>query len=240
MVSVVAQRELIYSWLDYPILLKRKRIKNVYLRVNSDSGAVEVSAPQRMTLKEIEAFVLRNLSWLEQKRQQVLQKQAQELCYVTGEFIPLWGQKYPLTVTKIVGSGVRPSARLAQGKIVLTVSEVSTATERRELINELYRLELMTAITKTRREHELRVGQVAYEYRVRDMKTRWGTCNVRARRIWLSLALAKYHPRALAYVMVHELTHLLERGHNARFWRLVEEVCPNWREIRQELTRPPV
>lgn len=225
--------------LNYPILMTRKRIKNMYLRVNSDTGEVQLSAPLKMNKRDILLFVCRNLSWLKDRRQKTLSHRPPKLRYTTGELIPLWGKNYPLTVMVTAKENSKSDVQFKSDKIILAVSPDSTIVERRELIRLLYRRELMAAITATRREHEKNVGQIAYEYHVRDMKTRWGTCNVRARRIWLSLYLAQYHPRALAYVMVHELTHLLERSHNARFWRLVEDVCPNWREIRRELTEPP-
>ena len=231
--------ELWLPGLSYPIILIRKRIKNVYLRVSSDTGEVRLSAPLRMSKRDILDFVERNLSWMKERRQKILYQNSHRLRYVTGDCIPLWGKSYPLTVL-VTDEKTKSRAEVEPNRIVVLTPHNSTPTERQELIKLLYRRELINAIAATHREHELNVGQIAYEYHVRDMKTRWGTCNVRARRIWLSLHLAKYPPRALAYVMVHELTHLLERNHNARFWRLVGEVCPQWREIRHELAQPTI
>ena len=67
------------------------------------------------------------------------------------------------------------------------------------------------------------------------MRTRWGTCNIRARRIWLSLELAKYPLDCLEYVVVHEMVHLLERRHNARFKSLMDKFLPDWRERQRTL-----
>ena len=58
------------------------------------------------------------------------------------------------------------------------------------------------------------------------MKTRWGTCNVDAHRIWLNLELIKKSPQCIEYIVVHELTHLLERHHNDRFIKLMDEFMP--------------
>ena len=67
------------------------------------------------------------------------------------------------------------------------------------------------------------------------MKTRWGTCNVKEGRIWLNLQLAKKPPECLEYVIIHELTHLLEPGHNQRFYQLMDRFLPDWRRVHQEL-----
>ena len=79
------------------------------------------------------------------------------------------------------------------------------------------------------------LGVQTKERRVRKMKTRWGSCNVKERRIWLSSYLGAYPEECLEYVIVHELCHLLERGHNARFYRLVESCLPDWKERRAKL-----
>jgi len=73
------------------------------------------------------------------------------------------------------------------------------------------------------------------EFGVKNMKTRWGTCNIRARRIWLSLELAKKTPELLEYVVVHEMVHLLERLHNQRFKNFMTEFLPNWKELQGQL-----
>lgn len=67
------------------------------------------------------------------------------------------------------------------------------------------------------------------------MRTRWGSCNVNARRISLNLELARMPERCLEYVVVHELVHLLERRHNDRFWMLMDRFMPEWRLHRAEL-----
>ena len=79
----------------------------------------------------------------------------------------------------------------------------------------------------------------AREWRTKRMKTRWGTCNIAARRIWLNLELAKKPERCLEYVVVHELTHLLERNHTKRFYVLMDRFLPDWRERRDELNTVP-
>jgi predicted metal-dependent hydrolase len=72
------------------------------------------------------------------------------------------------------------------------------------------------------------------------MKTRWGTCNEQARRIWLNLELVKKPPQCLEYIVVHEMVHLLERHHNERFVAYMDEFMPQWRLFRDELNQAPL
>lgn len=84
-----------------------------------------------------------------------------------------------------------------------------------------------------------RLGVQVAEWGIRAMKTRWGSCNVRARRIWLNLELIRHRPECLEYVVVHELAHLLEKGHNARFYAVLDDHLPRWRELRAVLNGKP-
>jgi hypothetical protein len=72
------------------------------------------------------------------------------------------------------------------------------------------------------------------------MKTKWGSCNIEARRIWLNLELAKKPVQCLEYIVVHEMVHLLERHHNERFAELMDGFMPSWRLYRDELNRTPL
>ena len=81
------------------------------------------------------------------------------------------------------------------------------------------------------------MGVQIKEWGVKQMKTRWGTCNIRAKRIWLNLELVKRASHCLEYVVVHELVHLHERLHNARFWGLMDQFMPEWRAYRDELKK---
>jgi predicted metal-dependent hydrolase len=72
------------------------------------------------------------------------------------------------------------------------------------------------------------------------MKTKWGSCNREAARIWLNLELAKKDPACLEYVVVHEMAHLLERNHGKRFAKLMDSLLPDWRARRDALNRAPL
>jgi len=75
------------------------------------------------------------------------------------------------------------------------------------------------------------------EFRIRNMKTRWGSCNIQAKRIWLNLELIKKDKKHIEYVVLHELVHLLERKHNDNFKAYMDRFMPNWREIREDMKK---
>ena len=81
--------------------------------------------------------------------------------------------------------------------------------------------------------------QVA-DWGVKRMKTKWGSCSIEARRIWLNLELAKKPVQCLEYIVVHEMVHLIERHHNARFMELMDAFKPSWRLYRDELNHTPL
>ncbi|SJZ73828.1 Protein of unknown function DUF45 [Trichlorobacter thiogenes] len=84
------------------------------------------------------------------------------------------------------------------------------------------------------------IGVQIDSFGIKRMKTRWGTCNPTARRVWLNLELIKKPIHCLEYIIVHELMHLLEKHHNDRFKALMDQYLPLWRQYREELNRQPL
>jgi hypothetical protein len=78
------------------------------------------------------------------------------------------------------------------------------------------------------------------DFGIKQMRTKWGTCNIEAKRIWLNLELAKKPLHCLEYIIVHEMVHLLERRHNDRFMAYLDKYMPQWKAYREELNRLPV
>jgi predicted metal-dependent hydrolase len=103
-----------------------------------------------------------------------------------------------------------------------------------------YRAYLKEAIPSLIEKWEQVLGVTVVEWGIKQMKTKWGTCNIEAGRVWLNLELAKKSPRCLEYIVVHEMMHLLERHHNDRFRGLMNKYYPQWQLIRDELNREPL
>lgn len=218
------------------ITVLKKKMKNMYLRVVPTTGAVQIRAPMDMAEEKIRDFVQSHLDWIEKQRQRFreLPKQVAHR-YQSGETFYLWGSAYTLEVMQnTLGNRVW----ILGQTIYLQVREKSTLKQRAETLQDWYREQLKEAIPAVLARCERVVGVKAAEWHIKNMRTRWGTCNIQAKRIWLNLQLAQKSSACLEYVMTHELVHLLERNHNAVFKAYMEQFYPQWRQRKKELDAP--
>lgn len=217
------------------IELTRKNIKNLYLKVHPPHGRVKVSAPKWMDEDSIRAFVVSKLSWIK-KHQERLKKQKRiaEKEYVSGESHYFLGQRYLLNVVytnkRLQGVEIRGNKYLD-----LFVRKNTPKNLRERVMMEWYRSQLKKLIPPLIEKWEPIMGVEVKEFGVKRMKTRWGTCNPAAKRIWINLELAKKNPICLEYIVVHEMVHLLEGSHNARFKAYMDKFMPSWRAVKAEL-----
>lgn len=223
---------------DLPIEIKRnKGQKNIYIRVGSPEGNVKVSAPERVKNDEIERLVSEKLEEIRKIREKVLKrKELKKREYVSGEICYLWGKPCRL---QVVFEGKKSSVSKTSTEIIMTAPEGADESAREKLLLSFYREELKLALKKLLPDCERKTGVRANEARIKNMKTRWGSCNIKERRIWVSLKLAEKPADCLEYVIIHELTHLLEKSHNRRFYTLLEGFYPKWKETKKLLSATP-
>ncbi|MDD3174445.1 MAG: SprT family zinc-dependent metalloprotease [Herbinix sp.] len=215
------------------IELEKKRIKNMYMRIQPPEGRVRISAPYGMKEENIRSFVLSKLDWIEEQQGKVQQSAIhQELEYVSGEEIYVWGRKLSLQVNE---QELYTSMDISQYHIVLYVKSGSTTKQREKVVSTWYKKALQQEIPSLISKWEMIIGVKSSGFCIRDMKTRWGTCNIRTKKICLNLQLAKKPPKCLEYVIVHELVHLLEKSHNHIFKGYMDKYLPQWRAIKKEL-----
>ncbi|WP_205747628.1 SprT family zinc-dependent metalloprotease [Desulforhopalus sp. IMCC35007] len=124
--------------------------------------------------------------------------------------------------------------------LLLHVRPETTTANRLVVLNDWYRVQLKKRIPSLLDKWQSKIGVEASSWGVKRMKTRWGSCNIGSKRIWLNLELAKKPPECLEYVLVHELVHLLERHHNDRFRGFRDRFMPTWRVARGVLKREPL
>lgn len=219
-------------------VLRKQNLKNVYLRILPPDGQVTVSAPSYVTNAELSNFLLSKLPdiYMRQERMRSQPRQT-ERTYVSGEAHYLWGKPYRL---QVVYEGTRASVTKRASKLVMTVPEGYTVEQRERVLTEWYRGELRRVLQSATRRCTEVTGIEADDFRIKNMKTRWGTCNVARRRIWVNLQLVKKPPECLDYVLIHELVHLVEANHTHRFHELVEKYCPTWREADKALKEMPL
>jgi len=217
----------------------RKNIKHMYFTVYPPNGAVRVSAPLRFDDETIRNAVTTKLPWI--KRQQAKfegwEKQS-PLEFVSGEYHYYQGQRYLLNV--IYHDGPPEVVIHNNATLDLFVRVGSDIKKREHALIAWYRRQLKEAIPPLIAKWEPIIGEEVAEWGVKRMKTRWGSCNIKARRIWLNLELIKKPVHCLEYIIVHEMVHLLERLHNDRFKAYMDEFLPQWRRCQDELKKTPL
>jgi predicted metal-dependent hydrolase len=215
-----------------------KDIKNVHLSVHPPNGQVRIAAPTRMSPDTIRVFAISKLSWIRQQQEKILaQERETPREYLNRESHYLWGKRYLLDV---VEENTRPEVELKHGKMILRVRPGTDESRRQEIVEEWYRAQLKQAVTPLITKWEPLIGVKVERLFVQRMKTKWGSCSPKSRNIRLNTDLAKKPHECLEYILVHEMVHLLEPTHNARFVSLMDSFVPKWQFYREALNRLPV
>ena len=212
----------------YMVSVTRKRIKNLYLRVLPQG--ISVSAPARATDAEISRFVLSRADWIAQQAQK--QSAHAPRSYLDGDRMPYFGKELTLRLLPCAG---RTHIALSGDILALTIRQDAGYEARKKAVDGWYRAALYEASGAMLPSLERTVGKRAGELRVRDMKTRWGTCNTKTALITLNLRLAEKPAECLRYVLTHELCHLHEAGHGEKFWKRMDVYFPDWKRVRKLL-----
>ncbi len=217
----------------------RKKIKHIYFRVYPPDGRVRVTAPLRLSESAVRRAIDSRLGWIRRQQKSVRgQDQPSQLEMITGESHWFFGQSYILDVIEHDGP---PEVALPNSTTLeLRVPPGSDKDTREAVIQGWYRQRLREQIPPLIAKWEPEIGVSVAEWRIKRMRTRWGSCNVEARRIWLNLELAKRPASCLEYIVVHEMVHLLEHRHNGRFRAFLDRFMPQWRLHRDELNRGPL
>ncbi len=215
----------------------QKDIKNIHLSVYPPNGKVKIAAPERMDLDTIRVFAISKLQWIK-KQQNIFKNQQRETPreYLTKESHYFIGKRYLL---KVIEQNETPKVILKHSRIELYIKPNTTIEKRKELLDQWYRSELKNIIPELIEKWEKKIGVQSNEFGIKKMRTKWGTCNPVAKRIWLNLELAKKPIECLEYIIVHELIHLIERTHNQTFINHINNFMPKWRFHRDELNRLP-
>lgn len=221
------------------VQIVRKDIKNLHLAVYPPDGHVRVAVPKHVTDDNVRLAVISKLRWIKKQQQDFKEQPRQsERQYLSGECHYVFGKRYRLELIERDGKPeVKP---LRSGKLQLFVRPGSSVEVKEKALNTWYREELKRAIPKLLEKWQPIVGKEASDWGIRKMKTKWGSCNIERRRIWLNLELAKKPTECLEYILVHELVHLYERNHNQRFMKLLDQFLPNWRTNKKTLNTSPL
>ena len=211
------------------VLVTRKDVKYLRLRFILSKNEVHASVPYGVGEKEIVDFVHSHVDWIKKKRVSL----KEQTVPVNENEAFLLGRCYPLRCF----SDSRASYAVMENSIDLYLSDPDSEEQKVALLQQLYRAWLLSELDVLMPQWAKTMGVAPKEWRIRQMRTRWGTCNTVHKRIWFNLELAKRPRRLIEYIVVHELCHLFERGHNARFYAYMDRFMPDWRERKRELNK---
>ena len=215
----------------------KKDIKNIHLSVYPPTGRVRLAAPARMKLDTIRLFAISKLGWIRQQQKKLrAQERESQREYVDRESHHVWGRRVLL---KLVEADGPPSVQLRHSKLLLSVRPGTDETARGAIVSNWYRQLLKAEVPPLIAAWEPRLDVTVNGFYVQQMKTKWGGCNPTARNLRLNTELAKKPKECLEYIVVHEMSHLLEPTHGARFLALMDRFLPAWRDTRALLNSLP-
>ncbi len=221
---------------DLPIKIVRKPIKNLSIRIYPPEGNIRVTAPLYLTDDQIQLAVISRIDWIK-KHQANFQAQPRQLSQelISGESHYIFGDCYQLEVIECPGQ--HRIAALDNRRLQLFINPGTSTKNRALVLSRWYREQLKLKIPNLLDKWQTIIGEQVTDWGIKKMKTRWGSCNINKRRIWLNLELAKKPIECLEYVLVHELVHLLERHHNQRFKAYMNQYLPQWQQSHEILHR---
>lgn len=220
---------------ELEIEFQQKKVKNINLSIVPPEGKIRVSAPYRVSMAQVHRFLEEKKEWIRFHRQKVLHRaknqKDSEPDFVTGDTLYFFGEKILLEVLHVG----KKKVSFMNGRLILQVPADASVEVRKKAIENWYREQLRREIPPLFERWEIQMGVKADDWSIRNMKTRWGSCNTRDKKIWLNLQLVKKPIECLEYVIVHELAHLLERNHNHIFYGHMDRFLPDWKETREKL-----
>lgn len=220
---------------DICIEVLKKTIKNVNLRIYPPEGQVKMSVPLWYSEKQIKKFLQEKITWIHTQRQRLRHTSPLVRTPASSQTtLAFKGVHYPIVYQETQGT----SQIFLKNKFIYCLYHKHTTEIQKQLVlDSWYKKEMQNLLPDLIAHWEKIIEVQVVTWGIRKMKTRWGSCNPKAKRIWLNLTLIQKPLICLEYVLVHELIHLLEPSHNKRFYDLMTKYMPNWQEHKELLER---
>lgn len=211
-----------------PYTLRRARRRTIGLTI--DQRGLRVGAPHRTPLYEVETLIRRHADWVAQKLDEWRdRRQPAPLRIADGTRLPYLGGA--LEVRLSVGNN---QARWSEGDPPTLTLLLRAPADAEALLRKALHRRALERFSQRLVHHAARFNVGVPPLRLSSARTRWGSCSTKTG-IRLNWRLIHFAPHIIDYVIVHELAHLREMNHGARFWAIVESHCPDYRNIRLEL-----
>jgi len=214
------------------IEIEYKNIKAMRLTVYPPDGRVKITAPPGTDYELIKKFAASKSGWIEKHRQKFLNHSKLTGPLKNHSSVYVWGEALELEIIERKG---HPKILINAGKMQMYSRPGSSKSVRQEFLDKWYRGLLKEAAPKIIETWEKRIGVEIKKLYVRKMKTHWGSCNREKQSMRLNSELVKRSPECLEYVIVHEMLHIIEKGHDKKFYRLLNQYLPEWKSIRKKM-----
>lgn len=218
---------------ELKVQVQAKAIKHIYLRVDEDKQ-IRLTCPYTASEQELRRLLKHKKNWIEKQlsKRRIKHKLNNE-SLEEDALHPFFGDIYRL---KFETNSTRNGCTLGPDKtLIIQLKSGSHSASIHQCLKQFYKTQLQLKAQELINHYQEKMQVNVNKVTIRDMKTRWGSCNIVKHRISLNLALAKLDESCLEMVVVHELAHLLEPGHTARFYQTMDVYLPNWREADTKL-----
>jgi hypothetical protein len=218
--------------------ITHKAIKNIHLSVHPPVGKVTISAPYHVNIEIIRNFVFTKLGWIRREQKKIIQQEREtDREFINQESHYIWGKRF---LMKVIKTEDKPFLQIKHNKVIFYVDPKWGREEKKEFLENWYRDLTREKAEKLVESWKVKINVNVSKIFVQHMKTKWGSCNPKSLSIRLNSDLAKKPRECLEYIIVHELIHLIEPTHNPRFFLLINELMPKWRDYQQLLNSYPL
>lgn len=216
--------------------VSKAKVKNLYISIQN--GEVVVKAPWYVTSSQIQEVVESKRAWIMQKLEEYKVSPRREKEFTDGEQFQILGKCYNLNIYyQEINNAV---LNVENGKIViilpLSYSEEDNSEQISKMIDKMYNMIAEREVEASMEKYRKLVGLAPEEYRIRKIKTAWGSCSSN-KKITINQRLMMYSRHAVDYVVLHEICHLKYMNHSKKFWEMVEKYMPDYKDAEKELKK---
>ncbi len=209
----------------------KKDVKQINIKVKPNCEVV-LTAPQDTTDEHIDFVLQKRADWIAKKVDFFKKYQpAANKEYVSGENFVYLGRNYRLKVIESQNEGVK----LQRGYLQVFVKDKNNLAKKQRLVKEWYLIKAEEHFQKAIDKYQPIVKEGITNIRIREMKTRWGSCNPVKGYINLNSKLIKKPTVCIEYVIFHELAHLVYPDHSRQFYNYLSLFMPDWKERKRKL-----
>ena len=219
------------------VIIKYKRIKNIYIRVKQDLN-IYVTSPRRVSKKYIYELLEKRKDWIEDKKEEIKKKNIYDTNrkeLKSGNEIFYLGKSYRLKVLKCKKENIIIAGRIMYMYAAVKDDENSDAKTKQIVLDIWYKKEALKLFDSLIKKYSSIMGLEIDTFSVKKLKSKWGSCDIRKKHITLNLELMKYPIQAIEYIVIHELAHLVEANHSKKFYDVVSLYMPEWKKHKKIL-----